>query len=244
MVDAEQHEAKLRAEKLQQAIDLQNEITGAEVGRIHRDHLVRGANLRNAEVDAGSKEKDTARLIIREIRRSEEFQRQLEVAQARLMTYETMSYEALMEAQQTRELLWNKIRDMRRGAHRLEDGRAVFLSEDGTWAVDEDGEHITDEELASVEWTNRGDTAEDYLELKQQLQEAEAEVSEIEHYRDGLDEMGATLANEDLSEQDLDTLMSDMDQLPDALTRRQAQADRENGPDAPSTTQSASPSPS
>lgn len=155
--------------------------------------------------------------------RAERIERELQLA-------DTDSYEALMEAQERQALLANFLRTILENAHELPDGRRVFLSRDGTYAIDEHGEQLTEEEIASVEWDVGRPTAEEYAEKREALAEVEADIDELQDYRGRLDDAQTRLDNGDpLSADELDDLDALLDDMPDVM--RQEGAANRNGTD-------------
>lgn len=145
--------------------------------------------------------------VARQVREHEEMQERIDDLKTRLRVADATSYDDLMQARENLDAILLLIVSLKEDAHKLDDGRAAFLSRDGTWAIDENGEMLTEEELASIEWVSGKPSAEDYKAATDARSEAELSVSQIETFRDDLEASSATLTSGQLlTESDLDEI--------------------------------------
>lgn len=196
------------------------ELAGTNVGRMNRfideedDPQVMRAKERR---------KDAERALKRQVEDQAIIEQRLESLERRFAYAETASYEALTESQENLAGILILLTRMKKNAHKLDDGRAVFLSRTGEWGIDEHGDQLTDEELTSIEWQPDKPSAEDYLALSEQEEAARAEVESIEAYRQRLGEASARLSESDeLSLEDLDELELGISAMPNRVAEKYA----------------------
>jgi len=148
---------------------------------------------------------------------------QTEIAnfQAKLDTYDEATTLALMENTEALALIQDQLDAMLDSAFITEDGRKVFKSEDGTWAVDQDGNKL-DPEVDNIDAIPQTvDTAETYLEALEEKHRLEQERQEIHDYQDKLDDARERSKSDDFSKEELDKLEAELEtDTPQAVKQR------------------------
>ena len=137
---------------------------------------------------------------------------------------ETASYEALIEAQEVRDFAAQALKALQANAHVHPDGRRVYLSKDGSYAIDENLERLTDEQKTQVEWKPGAPTAEKYEDAFKNHDAAVKELKEIEQYRAKLDKIDERIENGNVtSDQELNELDIVMNDMPATIKTRMGQ---------------------
>jgi len=126
-----------------------------------------------------------------------------------------------MENTEALALIQDQLDAMLDRAFIMEDGRKVFKSEDGTWAVDQDGNKL-DPEVDSIEAIPQTqDTAETYLEALEEKQRLEQERQELHDFQDKLDNTREPSNSDDFSKEELDELEKELEaDMPQAVKQR------------------------
>lgn len=148
-------------------------------------------------------------------------QRRIERLQSEAVLAETASYEALIAAREKLAETMQRLNAMLEQAHQLPDGRRVFLSEDGSYAIDEDLNQLTDNEMDEVEWEAGRTTAEDYSQTHADEAAALQDVRDIEKYRQQLEDNREKLGNkEPITGDDIAAIEDDIAAMPDSVRER------------------------
>jgi len=148
---------------------------------------------------------------------------QTEIAnfQAKLDTYDEATTLALMENTEALAVIQGQLDTMLDRAFVMEDGRKVFKSEDGTWAVDQDGNKLNPEVDSIEAIPQTQDTAETYLEALQEKQRLELERQELHDYQDKLDNARERSNSDDFTKEELDELEKELEaDMPQAVKQR------------------------
>jgi len=141
--------------------------------------------------------------------------------QAKLDTYDEATVKALMENQEAMDLVQTQIDDMLSDTHVLEDGTRVFKSEDGTWAVDENGDRLNPQTQDIDQIPQTKHTAEEYLGAKGEHKQLIQERQSILDYQEKLDDARERSNAEDFSKEELDTLDKELEaEMPMAVKRQ------------------------
>lgn len=202
------------------------QLAGYQTGRLPKS-FNQGGLTAEALKEKKEKERQNQRLLRRALGIS--FEDRLADLSDNITLAEAASYEALIEAQDARDFAFNALKALQTNAHIHPDGRRVYLSEDGTYAIDENFERLTDEQKAQVEWKTGKTTAEQYENGHQKYQTANEQVKEIQDYRVKLDSAREKIENGDVnSDQDLSDLEADYNDMPASIRIRMGRA----GPDA------------
>ncbi|MEM9128279.1 MAG: hypothetical protein AAGA97_00960 [Pseudomonadota bacterium] len=149
---------------------------------------------------------------------SDQNQRRIERLQNEMILAETASYEALIAARETLAKTMQRLQELQAIAHILPDGRRVFLSEDGSYAIDEDLNLLIDSDMAQVEWQQGRPSAETYTEAHHDNSAAADAVTEIEEYRDELEKNRTALAGDkNLSDDEIAAIEDDIADMPELV---------------------------
>ncbi len=206
--------AKLQARR-QDKQDFYNELVGRPAGRMRRFFHGKDAAL-HAQTEENNNSDLALNLVVQSL--EADLQARMEALRESVALADAASYEALMEARERFEQAQQEMKTLQNNAHVLPDGRRVYLSEDGSYAIDEDENRLTEDEMAQVEWEAGHTTAEQYREGRNKLDGARQEVDKIQGYRDRLEAAREKLENgEGLSEEELDGLEDDITSMPDAV---------------------------
>jgi hypothetical protein len=220
MVDVVADAAARELERRLNEKDFIYELTGRNAGRMKRffAHSVGGPLQVDDEEEAESEFLDSVLRTMREEIRLQRIQR----LRQDMALAETTSYEALMAARERFDLLKKLIGSMLDNAQQLPDGRRVFLSRDGSYAIDESGERLSQDEMSQVEWRTDGPKAEDYQAVLDGLEAAQQDIDQIEEFREDLASAQERVSSgEPLSAAELDDigdLLKHMPENPNAST--------------------------
>ena len=141
--------------------------------------------------------------------------------QAKLDVYDEATVKALMENTQALEAVNERIQEKLGHAHTLEDGRKVFKSEDGTWAIDEDGKELgaTTNDMDTIPKTKV--TAEEYKADIEERNQLNTERQNILDYQEKLDDARERSTSDDFSKEELDALDMELEtEMPMAVKRQ------------------------
>ncbi len=184
MVDVVANEAAKVLQRRLDTIQFNIELVGKSAGRMRRffTESVHGMEPTEEEKKKQEFQSRILRSMVQKVT-----QERLDHLKQQMVLAETQSYESLIASQERFDALKELFERMLGQAQELPDGRRVFLSRSGEFAVDENGKRLTDEEMTSVEWELGNPTAEDFLRTKEKL-EGEAEtLSRIQSYREDLE---------------------------------------------------------
>jgi len=158
---------------------------------------------------------------------------------ARLDDYHEASVEALIEANAKLEIVNDKLDKtrerldaMREKAFELEDGRRVFVSEDGTWSIDVTGNSVAIDEVPVDIIPNNARIADQYkasmeyeAELIGQQFAIEGEIEDIHHfdrlreeYEERADAIRGQLEKDGATKEQLDRYEDELDRMDAELT--------------------------
>ncbi|MEO1152192.1 MAG: hypothetical protein AAFW83_14565 [Pseudomonadota bacterium] len=183
------------------------QMAGYQTGRLPKSFNQGGLT---AEALKEKKEKDrqSQRLLRRALGIS--FEDRLTDLSDNITLTETASYEALIEARDARDFVFNALKALQANAHVHPDGRRVYLSEDGSYAIDENFERLSEPEMTALEWKEGKITAEQFTEGHQNLQDADLKVREIEQYRERVERASERLESGEI---DTDVELNELDGL-------------------------------
>lgn len=162
--------------------DLQNEMAGREVGRINR-FLSPEVREEIKAGKSGRKKDDLSKLQILLIHNTS-YRIVYEKAQDTLDRVQSATDRALNIIDNQIQRLQEELDRLEDRAPRLPDGIRVFLSKDGNKAFTENGQELSAMELALVQWDKDVPTWEEYQEVREGLNQALRDKSEIERYQD------------------------------------------------------------
>ena len=148
-------------------------------------------------------------------------QMEVQEFQARLDVYDEATVKALMENTQALEDVNERISEKLDQAHVLEDGRKVFKSEDGTWAVDENGSRL-DSTINNMEAIPKTKvTAEEFETDTKERDQLLFERQKIIEYQEKLDHSRERSDSKDFSKEELDGLDQELEaEMPMAVKRQ------------------------
>lgn len=135
---------------------------------------------------------------------------QIKAFEAKLDHYDEATVHALMENQELLDAVTERIADMLARAYRMEDGRRVFKTEDGTQVFDEFGQEVGPDELDPNLIDEKRPTWEAFSEAKTLEQELFAERADIIELQEKLDAARDDIAEGGISAADLDQLDADL----------------------------------
>lgn len=152
---------------------------------------------------------------------------EIKAFQQKLDQYDTLTVQALMDNQEALAVVEHQIEAMLNRAHRMEDGRRVFKSEDGTWAVDQDGQRLDPDidDIPSIPETR--DTAEAYLEQLERKQALMQERKKLVEFQEKLDKAREHSSQGGFTKDELDELEADIEMsMPQLLRNKIAGNDK------------------
>lgn len=167
---------------------------------------------------------------IQEKRREQEFMAVMEAIvppariaeyQVKLDRYDTKTVEALMDNEQAREFVREKINTMLGQAHTLPDGRRVFKTIDGQKVFDEHGQELEREKIDPATIDDKRPKWEMFKDALDERTRLAQEREKLLDYQGKLDQARARLDKGDITEGELrdmdDRLAKDM---PDAVRKK------------------------
>lgn len=222
--DQERRDKAAKAAEFRRERDDNNlQLAGYQTGRLPKS-FNKGGLTAEALKEKKEKDRQNQRILRRALGIS--FEDRLEALSDNITLAETASYEALIEAQDARDFAFNALKALQANAHVHPDGRRVYLSEDGSYAIDENLERLTDEQKAEIEWVDGKPTAEDYTAAKQKLDERTRQLREIEQYREKVEAAQEAYDNGDIqTDQEIDELNDILADMPDAVAQHHPNAD-------------------
>ena len=150
----------------------------------------------------------------------------------KLDKYDEATTRALMENTEALEIIVAQLDGMLGRAHTMEDGRKVFKSADGTWAVDQDGTRLDPilDDINAIPPTP--DTAEDYLAAKTEEQRLLQEREQLHAYQEKLDDARERSSEEGFTKQELDELEAELEaEMPGVVKKGLGLDEQVNGAD-------------
>lgn len=138
---------------------------------------------------------------------------QVRTFKTQLENLETATVQALMTNQEELEEVRARIQHMLSNAHVLNDGRRVFLTENGTQVFDEHGEELDPEEIAPAEIDPALPTWEDYKAERDLEHSLIAERKELLTFQEKLDKAREELDLGEISEARLAELEAELENL-------------------------------
>lgn len=141
--------------------------------------------------------------------------------QAQLDIYDEATVKALMENQKALDAINEKIEEKFKDGHIMDDGRKVLKSDDGTWAIDEEGERLdsrTHDMDAIPETRVKADDVVTDIKKRDGLR---IERQRILDYQEKLDNARERSASDDFTKEELDTLDKELEaEMPMAVKRQ------------------------
>jgi len=137
-------------------------------------------------------------------------QMQIDAFEVRLNSYDEATVLALMENQELLDAVNDRINAMLARAYVMEDGRRVFRTEDGTQVFDEFGGEVGEAELHPDQIDPSLPSWEAFSSEIGQLQELQAERTDILDFQERVDAAHEQIAGGEISEADLDALDADL----------------------------------
>ena len=141
--------------------------------------------------------------------------------QARLDTYDEATVKALMQNQEAIEAVEARMAEKIEHAYVMDDGRKVFKSEDGTWAIDSTGNRLDDssDNIASIPQTKF--TAEEFEADTLELNKLNIERQQTLEYQEKLDNARERSNSDDFTKEELDELDMELEaDMPTAVKRQ------------------------
>lgn len=141
--------------------------------------------------------------------------------QAKLDTYDEATVKALMQNQEAIEAVEARMADKLEHAYVMDDGRKVFKSEDGTWAIDSTGNRLDDSsnDIDSIPQTKF--TAEEFEADTLELNKLNIERRQILEYQEKLYHARERSNSDDFTKEELDELDNELEaEMPDAVKRQ------------------------
>ena len=125
---------------------------------------------------------------------------------------------ALLKSQQRLDEAREALDDIRRRATIDDKGRKVYRTADGTKAFTDDGQQLTPEEMASVQWDPMAPTWEERQEAGVRFKEAQEAHDDILRAKERADYYSDRMASGDiLSRDELETIHQDLNAIPEAV---------------------------
>ena len=135
---------------------------------------------------------------------------QIEEFQARLDIYDEATVTALMENQEKLDTLYVLRDAMLAKAYVMEDGRRIFKSEDGSFAIDEFGKDVSRDEVDFDLIPDGNTTAEAFLANEDAVAQAKQERQRIYDYQEKLDVAREKIADGEIPEAELEELDAEL----------------------------------
>lgn len=143
---------------------------------------------------------------------------EIQARQTALSEAERAAAEALALAQKREQAARDNLEKIRKAATTTEDGRQVYLTQDGLRAFDDQGNELTAEEIAAIHWQADAPTWEQRQAAGDRLEAAIAERQEIEDYQERLAGDQETLEHGDsLTSDELDSIDRTLADMPDSV---------------------------
>lgn len=210
---------KARGRRQRDFDDLENERAGRNNGRIKRFFPAPDGSA----AEAGAKDAAGLAYVMVTLRQVE-LRLQEQIDEAALA-----AARALEEVRQRELAAQARLDEIRRTATRTEDGRTVYRTADGTRAFDEDGNELTPEDMAGIEWADGAATWEEYQTAVDDRAQALRDRQEIEAYQDRLEQGRDRLERgEPLTAEEADSIRRDIEAMPESV---RAQRDGRPFPD-------------
>jgi hypothetical protein len=125
---------------------------------------------------------------------------------------------ALVKSQQRLEEAREALEDIRRRATVDEKGRKVYRTADGTRAFTDDGQQLTSEEMASIQWDPMAPTWEQKVAAEERWKQAAEEHESILRARERADYYSERMASGDLlSRDELEMIHQDLNAMPETV---------------------------
>jgi len=135
---------------------------------------------------------------------------EIEEFTARLDTYDEATVKALMENQETLDLINDQLSKMLERAYVMEDGRRLFKTEDGMQVFDETGQEVTRGELDFDLITPDMPSWESYQPILTESQRLNAERDQILEFQGKVDAAREKVADVKMTKDDLDDLDAEL----------------------------------
>lgn len=160
--------------------DLQNEISGADTGRMRK--FLSPNDDRTPDGKRKKAEQERMRQTLADLMRDPEYARLYSELGNRLRDAETQADTALATIQRLLAAAQQEVADMEDSAARDPDGRQVFRYADGR-VVYADGSDVAPEIVAGIVWPTNAPSAEDYFAAKTRQQALVDQLRELDTYR-------------------------------------------------------------
>jgi len=146
---------------------------------------------------------------------------QIKAFSTKLDQYDAATVEALMENEEALIEASKHLERMLANTHRLEDGRIVFKSRDGTRVYDQHDNEISPDVIAPEEIDDSKTRYEDYLEARQREEALRREREELQQYQEKIDAARDAAAESNVTEDQLDALDKELQEsAPEAVRRK------------------------
>lgn len=222
----EDSDERARLHRRQDFDDLQRELAGVNGGRMRRFFREGEGPLSNTP---GRRGKDSAAETLLLARLADPGYRfAWERAGRELDAADTAARAALIEARRREAQAREDLEDIRNRAAKLPDGRSVFLTQDGSAAYDENGNRLTVEQMAQVQWRDGQPTWEEKEAQEQALALANEQCQKIEEYQEKLGQLRQRYEGGELSKAELGNMDKTLEaDMPESVRDRYktAQAD-------------------
>ena len=145
----------------------------------------------------------------------------IEAFNVKLDNYDEATVRALMENQKALDAVQVEIDDMLSRAHKLEDGRAVFKTEDGTKVFDQHGAQLEETTIHPDSISDEAPTWESYNAKREGRDELLKERQEIFDYQEKLDEAREHANSGEMTQDELTELEAELEaDMPPAVQRQ------------------------
>ena len=203
----------------QDFVDLQNEISGADTGRMRK--FLSPDDDRTPEGRRKKAEREQIRQTLEDLMRDPEYARLYVALGDKLGTAETEADTTLATIQQMLDVAQQEVSDMEANAARDPDGRAVFQHADGR-VFYADGTDVDADIAAGIIWPDSAPSAEDYFAAKDRGQSLQVSLSDWTTYRyDVLGDMRDRY-DDKANPMSKDDLLRDLNKLEDARPSAQS----------------------
>ena len=160
---------------------------------------------------------------------------QAELFQTEIDTYQVATVEALEENREAMELVRERLDRILERAHRLEDGRRVFKTEDGLQVFDEFGSEVSNDIISPDEIADDLPRWETARAVMDELERLEAEQTQLLEYQNELDEAQELLDSGEMTQAQFDELRERLaTDAPEAVRARVPELGSDIDADAPS----------
>ena len=133
---------------------------------------------------------------------------------------ETASYESLIEAQEVRDFAAQALKALQANAHVHPDGRRVYLSKDGAYAIDENMDLLSQEDMTKIEWQRDKPTAQQFVYRRNDLMRADQNLQATATFNNELEEAQRAFQNGEITtHEQADKIDNLFNTMPDSVRK-------------------------